>query len=121
LFSVRVAKSGDANVEQELALWGNKFRRSIVETFNFFHQYITFKVDGEALIFVIEGDIAKELLGMGDSEELGEKLGHPIAVVDAGELKRKEVWRWKIHFDTLHLMKCVHPMLSCSSARCNKV
>jgi hypothetical protein len=53
-----------------------------VETFNFLHQFIAFNAGGDALIFVMEGDIVDEPLGMEDSEELGERLGHPIAVVE---------------------------------------
>jgi hypothetical protein len=81
--SVRVAKSGDVDVEEELALWGNKFRRSIVEMFNFLNQFIAFNADDKALTFVVEGDIAEVPLGMGDSKELGEKLGHPMVAVEA--------------------------------------
>ena len=75
-------KCGDVDVEQELALWGNKFRRNILETFSFLHEFITFNTDGKALRFAAEADITEEPWGMGDSKELGGKLGHPIAAAE---------------------------------------
>ena len=51
--------------------------------FNVLNQFIAFNADGKALMFVMEGDIVEEPLGMGKSKELGEKLGHPTMAVQA--------------------------------------